>query len=268
MRFLEFSGSRFCLPLGAIGLALFCLGCRKEAPRETIPKLVLDREEGRKAPTKVEPVPVAKVEEPVETPPDVDEFPDSVRAPVADDLAVYTKDYPGDGPLLADFETSMGTVTCELTAEDTPVTVANFVGLASGAKPFIDPQTGERARRRFYDGTIFHRVIPRFMIQGGDPLGVGRGGPGYQFENETLPSLKHDKAGVLAMANAGPGTNGSQFYITEAAVSHLDGRHTVFGFCNNNELIRKIARVEKGFGDKPAEDVILRHVVIRRGEAK
>jgi peptidyl-prolyl cis-trans isomerase A (cyclophilin A) len=184
------------------------------------------------------------------------------------DLDEFTKDLSGSGPLVADFETSLGTITCELKGDKAPMTVANFVGLARGKLAFKDPKTGKWTKRRFYDGLRFHRVIPDFMIQGGCPLGRGTGGPGYRFDDETKNSLKHNKGGVLSMANAGPGTNGSQFFITERPTSHLDGRHTIFGFCKPVQLVKKIARVPKDPGDrsrsKPAEPVILKKVTIHK----
>ena len=233
---------------------------------ETIPPSVLDRQEGKapKTPPKPAVAKTAAVTEVDEStlPP---EFPATVRAPLAIDLANYTADLPGAGELVAEFRTSLGTITCTLFDDIAPMTVANFVGLARGAKPFTDTKTGETARRPYYNGTIFHRVIPGFMIQGGDPLGVGSGGPGYQFADELDPTKKIDKAGVLAMANAGPGTNGSQFFITDASAPHLNGKHTVFGHCGNTDVVRKIARVKSGVADRPVGDVTLREVVIRRG---
>ena len=147
------------------------------------------------------------------------------------------------------FETTQGKLTCELFEKKVPMTVANFVGLARGLKPFKDPKTNETVKRPFYDGLIFHRVIPDFMIQGGDPLGVGTGDPGYRFADEFDPTLRHDKPGILSMANAGPGTNGSQFFITERPTPHLDDRHTVFGACKEADVIKKITRVEKDPAD-------------------
>jgi peptidyl-prolyl cis-trans isomerase A (cyclophilin A) len=188
-----------------------------------------------------------------------------VRPPVAADLATYTKDLGGEGPLSAVLETSAGTLHCELFAEQAPATVANFVGLATGKKAWIDPKSGKQVRGRpFYDGLIFHRVIPDFMIQGGDPLGIGSGGPGYTFDDEIVPALHHEP-GTLAMANAGPSTNGSQFFIDEVAASHLNGHHTVFGKCKEVELIRAIARVPRTSSDAPLTPVVIKHVRIRRG---
>lgn len=166
--------------------------------------------------------------------------------------------------LYAQMETSKGTMTIELYEEDAPLTVANFVGLAEGtkkneAKPLGTP---------FYDGIIFHRVIKDFMIQGGDPDGKGTGGPGYDFEDEFFSDKKHDKKGVLSMANSGPATNGSQFFITEVPTPWLDGRHTIFGqVIDGLEVIDTIANVEKGPQDRPKEDVVINKVtIIKKGD--
>jgi peptidyl-prolyl cis-trans isomerase A (cyclophilin A) len=163
----------------------------------------------------------------------------------------------------------MGNILVRLEEERAPNTVKNFVGLASGAQEWVHPRSGEVQRGvPYYDGTIFHRVIPDFMIQGGDPLGQGTGGPGYRFADEFHPQLRHSSPGVLSMANAGPGTNGSQFFITETATPHLDNRHSVFGqVVSGVDVVRSIARVPKGAGDKPAKNVtIVRVEVFRSGE--
>ena len=123
-------------------------------------------------------------------------------------------------------------------------------------------------KKPFYDGLIFHRVIPGFMVQGGDPLGVGTGNPGYKFEDEFSPELKFDKPALLAMANAGPATNGSQFFITEGTPMHLSGRHTIFGLCEPVSLVSKITGVKRGPRDKPETDVVMKKVTIARGKAK
>ncbi len=189
---------------------------------------------------------------------------DEVRPPVAADLATYLKDVPGKGKLMATIETSMGDFHCEL-YEDVPMTVANFIGLATGKKPFKDPNNGEIKRNvPFFNGIIFHRVIPDFMVQVGDPLGQGVGGPGYEFYNEIVPSRRHDAGGMLSMANAGPGTNGSQFFITEKATPWLDGKHTVFGKCAEVDLVKKITGVPKDAGDKPLTPVTIKKVTILR----
>ena len=135
----------------------------------------------------------------------------------------------GGGKVYAHFTTSLGKFTVELFEKDAPKTVANFVGLAEGTKEWTDPKTGAKMKKPFYNGLIFHRVIPDFMIQGGDPLGTGTGDPGYKFADEFGSGRKMDKAGVLAMANAGPNTNGSQFFITLKETNYLNGKHTVFG---------------------------------------
>ena len=146
--------------------------------------------------------------------------------------------------LYATFQTSMGTIVVKLLPEKAPVTVANFVGLAEGTKEWTDPRSGQKqAGKPLYDGTMFHRVIPDFMIQGGDPLGTGTGGPGYRFQDEIGPDNKFSKPGLLAMANAGPGTNGSQFFITEVATPWLDKGHTIFGeVVQGGDLVPKITR--------------------------
>ncbi|MBN1944122.1 MAG: peptidylprolyl isomerase [Bradymonadales bacterium] len=160
--------------------------------------------------------------------------------------------------------TSLGTIHCEMYDDLVPVTVANFVGLATGNKTFLDPESEQPTRRRFYDGLRFHRVIPDFMIQGGDPLGVGLGGPGYRFNDEFNPALRHDRAGTLSMANGGPNTNGSQFFITDRATPHLDGRHSVFGHCSDVEVIRRIARVPTGPRDVPLDPVTIESLSFER----
>ena len=168
-------------------------------------------------------------------------------------------------------ETTMGTLRCKLFSKETPLTVANFIGLADGSKDWRDPATGQTKHGvPLYNGTTFHRVIPNFMIQGGDPLGTGTGDPGYKFADEIVLSLTFDRPGRLAMANAGPNTNGSQFFITEVPTPHLNGHHTIFGQCDDAsvELVKKIARVPKGAGDKPAAPVRINKIVIERGATK
>jgi peptidyl-prolyl cis-trans isomerase A (cyclophilin A) len=189
---------------------------------------------------------------------------DEVRAPTADDLATYTKDLQGSGPLTATFDTSQGTIHCELLADKAPMTVANFVGLSTGQKAWTDPQANSTQKKPFYDGLIFHRVIPGFMIQGGDPLGMGTGGPGYEFGDEVNNGLVM-VPGTLAMANAGPGTNGSQFFITDGAPSHLNNHHTIFGKCKEVDVVKKIEGVERGPGDKPTTPVVIKSVKISKG---
>jgi peptidyl-prolyl cis-trans isomerase A (cyclophilin A) len=170
-------------------------------------------------------------------------------------------------PVYATFKTSMGDIVIRLFEDKVPKTVENFVGLATGKTEWTDPKTGAKVKRPLYNGTIFHRVIPNFMIQGGDPLGRGTGGPGYKFADEFHPDLKHDKAGILSMANAGPNTNGSQFFITHQATPHLDNRHSVFGeVVEGQEVAVAIGNVPRGPGDHPLKDVILREVIITRGK--
>jgi len=163
------------------------------------------------------------------------------------------------------FDTSMGRLTCQLFSKEAPNTVANFIGLATGTKAWTDPITQEKVTGKpFYDGTLFHRVIPSFMIQGGDRLGTGTGDPGYYFEDEFSPALRFDVPGRLAMANSGPNTNGSQFFITEDPVPQLNGKHTIFGQCDAHSvlLVGSIARVERNADDRPLTPVTLNKVTI------
>jgi peptidyl-prolyl cis-trans isomerase A (cyclophilin A) len=162
----------------------------------------------------------------------------------------------------ATIQTSMGDIHCTLFPDKAPQTVDNFIGLATGKKQWTNPKTGQPVKGKpLYDGTTFHRVIPNFMIQGGDPEGTGMGGPGYKFNDETS-DLKFDVAGRLAMANSGPNTNGSQFYITEAPTPWLDGKYNLFGQCDEIELVKKIARVETGENNKPVTPVMIKHIAI------
>jgi peptidyl-prolyl cis-trans isomerase A (cyclophilin A) len=167
----------------------------------------------------------------------------------------------------ATLETSKGPIRVRLFPDTAPKTVENFIGLANGTKPWHNPSTGAQGQGPLYSGTVFHRVIPDFMIQGGDPLGNGRGGPGYQFEDEVDGPHRFDRPGYLAMANAGPNTNGSQFFITQVPTPWLDGKHTIFGeVVEGMEVVDAIAAADRGPGDRPVEDLRLERVVIERSE--
>jgi peptidyl-prolyl cis-trans isomerase A (cyclophilin A) len=165
----------------------------------------------------------------------------------------------------ARFQTNQGTIVCELFEKDAPATVKNFTELAEGKKEYTDPRSGEKKKGAFYDGTIFHRVIPQFMIQGGDPTGTGRGDPGYRFEDEFQSGRKFDKPGLLAMANAGPNTNGSQFFITEVPTPHLTNKHTIFGQVTEGmDVIKKIVGLPRDSSDKPRQPVVIEKLTIER----
>jgi peptidyl-prolyl cis-trans isomerase A (cyclophilin A) len=199
---------------------------------------------------------------------------DTVREPVPADLADYVKDLPGKGDkLLAEIKFTIGgdakaggTFHCELYADKAPMTVANWVGLATGKKAWKDPRTGDTMKGKpFYDGLKFHRVIPTFMIQGGDPLGTGTGGPGYDFAEETRPDLVHEP-GTLSMAKtSAPHSTGSQFFIMEARNKSLDNGYSVFGKCKEVDLVKKITALS-GPGDVPTKDVAIEKVTISKGE--
>ena len=165
----------------------------------------------------------------------------------------------------AHFDTTEGSFTLRLFDKEAPQTVANFVGLAEGTKEWKDPATGSKKKAPFYDGIVFHRVISGFMIQGGDPLGQGTGGPGYQFPDEFHPSLRHDRAGILSMANSGPNTNGSQFFITLGPTPHLDRRHSVFGeVVEGLDIVQRIGNVPTGRQDRPVVPVVINKVTVER----
>jgi peptidyl-prolyl cis-trans isomerase A (cyclophilin A) len=246
-----------------LGLLTTTIACEnKSKPKDTTSESTVQKPAGNETPE-----PVGKEPElPKQPSPDPTPAAD-VRPPVAADLAEYTKDLPGKGTkLMAKIETSMGTFNCELFGDKAPMTVANFVGLATGKKAWISP-AGVQRGKPFFDGISFHRVIPEFMIQGGDPRGDGTGGPGYSFNDEIWEGA-HVAPGVLAMANAGvrggSGTNGSQFFIMEGERGDLDKKHTVFGKCAEMDLVKKITHVPTT-ADKPNTPVTINKVTISKG---
>jgi peptidyl-prolyl cis-trans isomerase A (cyclophilin A) len=166
----------------------------------------------------------------------------------------------------ATFDTTEGKIVCRLFDKEAPVTVRNFTDLAEGLKEWTHPVTRQKSKDKLYDGSVFHRVIPDFMIQGGDPAGTGYGGPGYQFQDETAGSPhKFDKPGKLAMANAGPNTNGSQFFITVATTTWLTGKHTIFGeVIEGMDVVNKISKAKTVANDKPTKDIKINSVTIER----
>jgi peptidyl-prolyl cis-trans isomerase A (cyclophilin A) len=165
----------------------------------------------------------------------------------------------------AQFVTSEGNFTVRLFDQEAPKTVENFVGLAEGTKQWTDPRTSQKVTTPYYDGVIFHRVIDGFMIQSGDPLGQGIGGPGYNFNDEFHPKLRHNKAGILSMANRGPNTNGGQFFITLGPTPHLDDRHSVFGEVTEGmDVVRKIGSTKTGPQDRPVKPIVIQTVKIER----
>jgi peptidyl-prolyl cis-trans isomerase A (cyclophilin A) len=177
-------------------------------------------------------------------------------------LADATKDLPGKGPLVANIKTSQGDLRCKLLDDKAPITVANFIGLATGKRTWKDP-SGAWVNKPAYDGTTFHRVIKGFMIQGGDAKGTGSGEPGYVIPDEVWDGARHDRAGLLCMANRGKNTNGAQFFITDEAAAHLDGGYTIFGECTPIDVVHKIASVPVA-GESPKETVKIQSVKIVR----
>jgi peptidyl-prolyl cis-trans isomerase A (cyclophilin A) len=165
------------------------------------------------------------------------------------------------------FQTEKGNISCKLFEKESPITVGKMVGLAIGKISYIDPRTKQPTQKKFFDGLTFHRVIPGFMIQGGDPLGTGTGGPegpGFPYQNETSPGLTFNMPGRLAMANAGPNTNASQFFITEAAYPSLNGGYTICGQCDNVDVVKAITGVQRDRSDKPLTPVHMLHVIVER----
>jgi peptidyl-prolyl cis-trans isomerase A (cyclophilin A) len=181
-------------------------------------------------------------------------------------LAEATKDLKGNGPIVAKIETSKGTLQCKLLDDKAPLTVANFIGLATGKRAWKDP-SGQWVNKPAYDGTGFHRIIKGFMIQGGDARGTGSGEPGYVVKDEVWDGAKHDRAGLLCMANRGPDTNGAQFFVTDAAAPHLDRSYTIFGECAPVEVVHDIANVPVA-GERPQSPVTIKSVTITRDEKK
>jgi peptidyl-prolyl cis-trans isomerase A (cyclophilin A) len=165
----------------------------------------------------------------------------------------------------AEFVTSEGNFTIRLYDQEAPKTVENFVALAEGTKEWMDPRTNQKVKKPYYDGVIFHRVIDGFMIQGGDPLGQGIGGPGYTFADEFHPKLRHNKPGILSMANRGPDTNGGQFFITLAPTPHLDDRHSVFGeVVEGLDIVKRIGSTKTAARDRPVNDIVIQKITIER----
>jgi peptidyl-prolyl cis-trans isomerase A (cyclophilin A) len=168
-------------------------------------------------------------------------------------------------PTFATFNTTEGDFKVRLFDDKAPNTVANFIGLAEGTKEWTDPKSRQKVTRPFYDGLVFHRVIDGFMIQGGCPMGNGMGGPGYQFADEFAPGLTHDRPGLLSMANAGPNTNGSQFFVTLVPTPWLDNRHAIFGeVVEGMDVIQKIGKTRTGANDRPAKDIRIEKVLVER----
>ena len=167
--------------------------------------------------------------------------------------------------MYAQFITSEGNFTVHLFDKEAPKTVENFIGLAEGTKNWTDPRTNQQVRKPYYNGIVFHRVINGFMIQGGDPLGQGIGGPGYTFADEFHPKLRHDRPGILSMANRGPNTNGGQFFITLGPTPHLDDRHSIFGeVVDGLDIVQAIGRTVTDARDKPVKDVVIQSITIER----
>jgi peptidyl-prolyl cis-trans isomerase A (cyclophilin A) len=194
--------------------------------------------------------------------------PPAAPAPELPDAPTATIVLP-NGPTVV-MDTSMGRITCQFFQKQAPNAVANFIALAEGTRDWTDPKTNRLVHnKRFYDGTTFHRVIPEFMIQGGDPTGTGMGNPGYQFDDEFDPNLNFDQPGRLAMANSGPNTNSSQFFVTELPQDSLNQKYTIFGQCDDASVavVKAITRVERDPNDKPLSPVVLEKVtIVRAGE--
>jgi peptidyl-prolyl cis-trans isomerase A (cyclophilin A) len=246
-----------------IVIALFLLGCEKQEspPATNAPSAA--------KPTETPPAPAAEPEKKPEAAPAAGSEGNQEIS-----LEEATAGLEGKGKLRAEIKTPKGTVHCELFADKTPKTVASFVGLARGLRPFLDPESGQWKKAPFFDGLAFHRVIPDFMIQGGDPLSrnyrngnIGTGGPGFSQTDERTPDLIFDRPGRMAMAHSGaPTTAGSQFFITEVPRKHLDGKYVIFGQCDDVEIVKQIARVpvDAPNHNKPLEAVTMEVKILRK----
>ncbi|MCA9588811.1 MAG: peptidylprolyl isomerase [Myxococcales bacterium] len=262
----------------AIALVTLTAGCSKSSPPEPTPA-TKDPSGTESAPTNAA-TSTAGEGRPKETAPTPAKHASSGSGDPHDgsfSLAEATKDLKGKGPILAKIDTSKGALQCKLYDDKTPITVANFIGLATGKRAFQDPATGAWVKRPAYDGTTFHRIIKGFMIQGGDPKGDGSGGPGYTIKDELWEGAKHDRAGLLCMANRGPDTNGAQFFITDGNAPHLDredprtgqrNAYTIFGECAPLEILHDIAGVSTDPGDRPVTPVKIKSVTISREPVK
>jgi peptidyl-prolyl cis-trans isomerase A (cyclophilin A) len=245
-----------------MSLSMFVAACESAPPEPAQPRPTA---EAIVADTKPVTPPTVRPKPPAPKPTGVPVAPDD---PLAGKFTLEdaTKGLAGSGPLVAEIQTGLGKLTCDLFSDKAPITVANFVGLARGLRPFKTP-SGEWVKKPGYDGTTFHRVIKGFMIQGGDPQGSGAGEPGYVIPDEIWEGAKHDRRGLLCMANRGKNTNGMQFFITDGAPSHLDGGYTIFGECKPGELIEKLASVEVR-GDRAINPTKIEKITIKRASAK
>jgi len=246
----------------SLALALALAGCHSEAPEPTGTAQAATSP----PPTDSSPAPAPKPA-PTPPPPRVTKTADPLEGKWT--LADATGDIKGTGALLATIDTSKGKLTCKLYEDKAPITVANFVGLATGKRTWLDPTSQQWVKKPAYDGTTFHRIIKGFMIQGGDPKGDGSGEPGYVIPDEMWPGMTHDRAGLLCMANRGPNTNGAQFFITDSdgpSVKNLDRlkSYTIFGECTPVDGIHAIANVETGTRDRPVTPVTINTVKIAR----
>jgi peptidyl-prolyl cis-trans isomerase A (cyclophilin A) len=248
--------------------AICALSCQSTPP-EPGPSKEEPAKTAASAPPVVTPTPVEKAAPPPE--PQAAARPVASVTPSPDDplggnfsLSDATKGIAGSGPLSATIDTDLGKLECKLYDDKAPITVANFIGLARGTRPWKDPD-GKWVKKAAYDGTIFHRIIKGFMIQGGDAKGTGSGEPGYVIPDEIWQNAAHDRAGLLCMANRGPNTNGAQFFITDAAAPHLDRGYTIFGECSPEDMVHKLASVEV-IGEKPKTPPKIKTIKIHRAK--
>ena len=244
-------------------LAVAAAGCGAPEPARA-PESQPPAEAPAPAPTPAPATPAPPAEKPAETPAPSAEKPAVPSEPATVDTSKPSAAKHGPG-VYAHITTNHGAMVARLFDKDAPKTVENFVGLAEGKKQWRNPRTNSMVRRPYYNNLTFHRIIPGFMIQGGDPEGTGMGGPGYTFEDEFHPKLRHSKAGILSMANAGPNTNGGQFFITLGPTPHLDDRHSVFGeVVDGMDVVQKIGSTITNERDRPLHDIAIQTIKIER----